>query len=230
VVNPIPNRLAWLSRFIMTAHEEAVDAGAQIMTRALVGLFAAIILTLNLATPAPAASLEDAVAAYRKGDYANAMQIYRPLAEQGLAVAQFNVGLMYDMGQGVLQNYSEAVKWYRLAADQGRPDAQYQLGHLSYKQEKYAEAAKWFRLAADQGRADAQSNLGAMYAEGEGVQQDFVQALKWFILAAAQNHTDAIQNRDKAVLVMPPDQVAEARKLAAQWKLPRRGPDHEPLR
>ena len=80
-------------------------SGHKIMIRALIGIFAAVILTLSLAAPAPAASLEDAVAAYRKGDYANAMQIYRPLAEQGLAVAQFNVGLMYDMGQGVLQNY-----------------------------------------------------------------------------------------------------------------------------
>jgi len=205
-------------------------SGHKIMTRALIGIFAAVILTLSLAAPAPAASLEDAVVAYRKGDYANALQLYRPLAEQGLAVAQFNVGLMYDMGQGVLQNHGEAVKWYRLAADQGRPDAQYQLGHLYYKHEQYAEAAKWFRLAADQGRADAQSSLGAMYAEAEGVPQDFVQALKWFILAAAQNHNDAIQNRDRAVLVMTADQVAEARKLAAQWKLPRRGPDHEPAR
>src|SRR5436190_1055289 len=137
-------------------------SGQKIMTRALMGIFAAIILMLNLATPAAAASLEDAVAAYRKGDYTNALQLYRPLAEQGLAVAQFNVGLMYDMGQGVLQNYSEAVKWYRLAAD--------------------------------------------------------------------QNHKDAIPNRDKAVLVMTPDQVAEARKLAGQWKLPRSGPDHAPAR
>jgi uncharacterized protein len=203
---------------------QLAEDGPQIMTRAFVPTFAAIILTLNLTTSAPAASLEDAVAAYRKGDYVNALQLYRPLAEQGLAVAQFNVGLMYDLGQGVLQNYGEAVKWYRLAADQGRPDAQYQLGHLNYKQGDYAEAAKWFRLAADQGRADAQSNLGAMYAEGEGVPQDFVQALKWFILAAAQNHNDAIQNRDRAVLVMTPDQLAEGRKLAGEWKLPRRGP------
>src|SRR5256885_4391856 len=204
--------------------------GHKVKMRALIGTLAAVIQTLSLAAPAPAASLEDAAVAYRKGDYANALQLYRPLAEHGLAVAQFNVGLMYDMGQGVLQNHGEAVDWYRLAADQGRPDAQYQLGHLYYKHEQYAEAAKWFRLAADQGRADAQSSLGAMYAEAEGVPQDLVQALKWFILAAAQNHDDAIQNRDRAVLVMTPDQVAEARKLAAQWKLPRRGPDHGPAR
>src|SRR4051812_48536291 len=100
---------------------------AKIMARAVTAISAGL-LVLNLTTPAPADSLEDAVAAYRRADYANALRLYRPLAEQGLAVAQFNVGLMYDVGQGVLQNYPEAVKWYRLAANQGRSDAQYQLG------------------------------------------------------------------------------------------------------
>jgi TPR repeat protein len=188
------------------------------MTRAFRAIFVAVLLMLSVAAPVAAESLEDAVAAYRRADYATALRLYRPLADQGLAVAQFNLGLMYDIGQGILQNYDEAVKWYRLAADQGRADAPYQLGHLYYKQNNKAEAAKWFHLAADQGRADAQSNLGAMYAEGEGVPQDFVQALMWFSLSAAQNHKDAIENRDKAVLLMTPAQIAGAQKLAREWK------------
>jgi TPR repeat protein len=63
-----------------------------------------------------------------------------------------------------------------------------------------------------------------MYAEGEGVPQDFVLALMWFTLSAAQNHKDAIENRDKAVLFMTPAQIAEARKLAHNWK-PTRQPN-----
>lgn len=179
---------------------------------------AGIVWALSFVAPVAAESLEDAVAAYRSADYATALRVYSLLAEQGLAVAQFNLGLMYDLGRGVVQNYPEAVKWYRLAADQGRTDAQYQLGHLYYKQNNYAEAAKWFQLAADQGRADAQSNLGAMYAEGEGVPQDLVQALMWFSLAAAQNNKEAMENRDKAVVLMTPAQIAEAQKLARKWK------------
>ncbi|HKH01641.1 MAG TPA: tetratricopeptide repeat protein [Bradyrhizobium sp.] len=188
------------------------------MARAVAAISAGIVLVLNLTTPAPADSLADAVAAYRRADYASALRLYHPLAEQGLAIAQFNVGLMHDIGQGVPQNSREAFKWYRLAADQGRPDAQYQLGHLYYKQDDYTEAAKWFRLAAEQGRADAQSSLGAMYAEGEAGPQDLVQALKWFILAAAQNHKEATENREKAVLIMTARQVAEAQKLANESK------------
>jgi uncharacterized protein len=188
------------------------------MTRVFRALFVVVLMILSVAAAMAADTLEDAVAAYRKANYATALRIYRSMADRGLAIAQFNVGLMYDNGQGVSKDEVQAMKWYRLAADQGRSDAQYQLGHLYYRQDNYAEAAKWFHLAADQGRADAQSNLGSMYAEGEGVPQDFVQALMWFTLAAAQNHKDGTENRDKAAGLMTPAQIAEAQKLARGWK------------
>ncbi len=194
------------------------------MTPTLKAVSVFIVLALGFAAPAAAESLEEAAIAYRRADYATALRHYRPLAEQGLAVAQFNLGLLYDLGQGVVQNQAEAMKWYRLAADQGRADAHYQLGHLYYRENNYAEAARWFQLAADQGHADAQSSLGAMYAEGEGVPRDFVLALMWFTLSAAQSHRDAIENRDKAVLFMTPAQIAEAQKLAHNWK-PTRQPN-----
>ena len=159
--------------------------------------------------------------------FATAFQFYHSLADQGLAVAQFNLGLMYANGQGVSNDEAEAMKWYRLAADQGRSDAQYQLGHLSYQQNNFAEPVKWFRLAADQGRADAQSNLGVMYAEGEGVPQNDIQALMWFTLAAEQNHKDAIENRDNAVSTMTAAQIAAAKKLAREWKA---APSSPPVR
>ena len=179
---------------------------------------AGVALACSIVAPVMAASLEDAVAAYRRTDYATAFQVYHVLADQGLAVAQFNLGLMYANGLGVSKDETEAMKWYRLAADQGRADAQYQLGHLFYQQNNFAEAVKWFRLAADQGRPDAQSNLGVMYAEGEGVPRDDVQALMWFTLAADQNHKDAIENRDNAASTMTAAQIAVAKKLAREWK------------
>ena len=181
-------------------------------------VFAGIALASSIIAPVIAASLEDAVAAYRRADYAAAFQVYHSLAEQGLAVAQFNLGLMYANGQGVSKDETEATKWYRLAAEQGRSDAQYQIGHLSYQQNDYAEAAKWFRLAAEQGRPDAQSNLGVMYAEGEGVPRDVVQALMWFTLAADQNHKDAKENRDNAISNMTAAEIAAAKKLVREWK------------
>lgn len=180
--------------------------------------FAGTVLALSIVAPVMAASLEDAVAAYRRADYATAFQVYHALADQGFALAQFNLGLMYANGQGVAKDETEAGKWYRLAADQGRSDAHYQLGHLFYQQDSYAEALKWFLLAAEQGRPDAQSNLGVMYAEGQGVARNEIEALMWFILAAEQNNKDAIENRDNAVSTMSAAQIAAAKQLARDWK------------
>ena len=82
----------------------------------------------------------------------------------------------------------------------------------------YAEAVKWYRLAADQGYAVAQYNLGFMYADGQGVPQDYVQSHMWFNLAAAQSDANAVQNRDIIAAKMTPDQIAEAQRLAREWK------------
>jgi uncharacterized protein len=77
---------------------------------------------------------------------------------------------------------------------------------------------RWCRLAADQGDAFAQSNLAALYYRGEGVPQDKVHAYMWFDLAAAQGNQNAVRNRDAAARLMTPAQIAEAKKLAREWK------------
>jgi TPR repeat protein len=82
----------------------------------------------------------------------------------------------------------------------------------------YAEAMKWFRKAADQGWARAQANLGDMYAQGLGAAQDKSVALMWLNLAVAQGFKDATSARDKLAANMTPDQIAEAQRLAREWK------------
>ena len=114
------------------------------------------------------------------------------------AEEQFNLGMMYDSGQGVVQNYQEAVKWYRLAATQGDADAQNNLGMMYYDgrgvAQNYQEALKWFRLAVAQGQRNAQTSLGWMYDEGIGVNQNYQEALKWYRLGAAQGFAEAQNN------------------------------------
>ncbi|MBI0407747.1 MAG: sel1 repeat family protein, partial [Nitrosospira sp.] len=66
--------------------------------------------------------------AYDKGEFMQAIDMYKPLAEQGNAAAQNNLGVMYDQGEGVIQNYQEALKWFRLSAIQGDVEAQNNLG------------------------------------------------------------------------------------------------------
>lgn len=78
----------------------------------------ALVLTIHLATPAVAQDYDEGLAAYELGDYAVAYRNWRPLAEQGNAYAQYNLGVMYDTGKGVPPDSVQAHMWYNLAAAQ----------------------------------------------------------------------------------------------------------------
>ena len=157
------------------------------------------------------------VAAYMIGDYATALREFEPLVKQGNAEAQYLLGSMYEIGQGVQQDDAEAVKWYRKAADRGDADAQVNLGSMYVRgsgvPQDDSEAVKWFRKAADQGHADGQLMLGVHY-RGKGIKQDYAEAARWFRKAAEQGNALA-QNKlgfmyDKGQGV--PQDMAEAVK------------------
>jgi len=185
-------------------------------------MLATNILVFGFAVPVTAGSLEDGRAAYEHRDFAIAERLFRPLAEQGNANAQYNLGVMYFKGEGVPQSYPNAVFWYRHAAWQGDASAQLEFGVMCYKGQgtlqNYAEALTWFRTAADQGSAQAQFNLGAMYANGQGVPQDYIHAHMWLSLVAAKSETRAVDLLDIVAAKMTAGQIAEAKKLAREWK------------
>jgi len=88
----------------------------------------AIVLVLYFAAPVAAGPFEDAVEAHSRGDSQKALRLIRPLANDGDAVAQFNLGLMYATGQGVQQDDAAAALWFRKAGEQGYAPAQSNLG------------------------------------------------------------------------------------------------------
>lgn len=155
---------------------------------------ALIALALCIEVPAfaegPKDIWSDAFAAIKRDDYPTAVRLFRGLAELGYSGAQFQLGFMYRRGDGVPQDYIEALKW--------------------------------FRMSAGQGHASSQSNLGFMYRDGEGVPQDYVQAHMWFNLAAVSTKGDSrymiAEYRDELAKKMTPSQIAEAQKLAREWK------------
>src|SRR5262245_374358 len=182
----------------------------------------AVIVLLLSAASVTAGPLEDAIAAAKRADYATAVRLSQPLADNGNPIAQFILGEMYRHGRGVPQNDTEAVMWYRKAADQGYARAQLNLGFMYAEGRGVAkdlgECVKWYRLAADQGYAHAQYNLGLLYATAEGVPQDFVLAYMWLNLSAKQRYRDAAKQRDSLFSRMTPTQVAEALKLSRDWR------------
>ena len=119
-------------------------------------------------------------------------------------------------------DYATAFKEYGPLAEQGDATAQSILGGMYDLglgvPEDDTEAVRWYRLAAAQGYAPAQFNLGVKYDLGRGVPQDDVQAHMWFYLAAAQGIEQARKERDTLAERMTPAQVAEAQRLAREWK------------
>lgn len=160
--------------------------------------------------------------ALHKGDYAGALKEIRPLAQKGDANAQSDLGMMYATGRGVPQNAIEAGKWIRKAAEQGYAEAEYNLGLINIKglgvPRNNAEALKWFRKSADQGYIKAQYSIGVMYLQALGVPRDLVQAYMWWYLAGSKGNQEAIKAINAIKGKMSPAQIAQAKKLAGQWK------------
>lgn len=101
---------------------------------------------------AMADAFADATRVYDTGDYAQAVKLYRPLAEKGNAEAQYVLGMMYRAGRGVERDNNEAKKWYQLAAEQGQPMAQFYLGWIYARGGKsvpkdYVKAYMWISIA-----------------------------------------------------------------------------------
>jgi hypothetical protein len=154
-------------------------------------LIAALCASFIFGLTAPAwAGWDEAVAAAKRGNYATAIREFFPLAEQGHAKAQYNVGHMYRNGHGVPQDYFEAMRWYRKAADQGLAQAQNNLGFMYYTSlgvpQDYVQAHLWFNLAA------------ARLPPGEARDRAF-------------------KNRNIVAVTMTPAQISEAQKLAREW-------------
>ena len=125
---------------------------------------ALIVLAFTLATPVAAQDLEAGIEAGQRGDYAAALNEFRPLAAEGDAEAQFYLGYMYGKGQGVAQDYGAAATWYLKAAEQGFAKAQLFLGFMYAEgqgvAQDYVPAHMWFNLAALQGHVDAAKYRG----------------------------------------------------------------------
>jgi FOG: TPR repeat, SEL1 subfamily len=191
------------------------------MKRLITTLCLTISLTFGSFGVGWSGDFQKGVDAYDKGDYATALKEFMPLAEQGDASAQYNLGQIYRQGLGVPEDYKTAVKWNTLAAEQGHAKAQYNLG-MMYDNgqgvlQDYKTAVKWYILSAEQGHAKAQYNLGVTYALGQGVIEDKVYAHMWANIANSNGH----ENGKKLMEFLleqgiTPSQIEKAQDLARE--------------
>ena len=105
-------------------------------------------------------------------------------AYEGDVDAQYDLGIMYVVGEAVVQDYERAAYWISKAADKDHSGAQWTLGlmyeHGEGVEQNYERAVYWYTKSAEQGDARAQNELGLMYYNGKGVKQDYDQVRYWF--------------------------------------------------
>lgn len=148
-----------------------MDWGRLVRIFRLYGLALAILLLgLTANMPAARASWDEATKAFAKKQYASAAKLFKPLAEKGNALAQYQIALMHRMGLGLTKDQKEAKKWSRLAAKQGNADAQLMLGSLYAKAEggesaDVVRAYAWYETSAKEGNIEAKKELASLEKE-----------------------------------------------------------------
>ncbi|MCT7525479.1 sel1 repeat family protein [Aliarcobacter cryaerophilus] len=115
-----------------------------------------ILVSLGLAlTISFGTTLDEGVVAYKKGDYKAGLVIFEDLASKNDAIAQYYLGIMYDNGFGVKQDYLKAKEWYEKVAAKGMPKAHYNLGIMYYNgfgvKQNYLKSKEWFIKACNGG-------------------------------------------------------------------------------
>ena len=124
----------------------------------------------------PAASLQETAATLKA------------LATRGDASAQYELGVRYSDGRGLVRDAKAAAQWFEKAADQGLAPAQYRLGSYYEKgigvERDYAKARGYYQQAAENGNARAMHNLAVLFAEGNDGKPDYAVASEWFRKAA----------------------------------------------
>jgi len=154
-------------------------------------------------------------------DIEEAVKWYTLAAEQGHTQAQFNLAMMYFVGEDVPKDFDITAKWLKLAAEQGEAASQNALAVLYFNgqgvEKNHDEAIKWWKRSANNGNASAQISIGAMHYDGKGVEKDMVQALMWHDISILNGSEDGKKNRDILEKEATPEQIALAKKRAAEW-------------
>ncbi len=171
------------------------------------------------------------------GLYKEALPKLTPLAEQGYADAQYELGLLYDKknaGPEELEDDRIGFEWLLRSAEQGFIRSQFVLGIKYFRGNNHiprdwGKSAEWLLIAAEQGDAIAQDALSLTYTEGEGVEKDPIEAYIWQLLAIkrAENSTSVgpkFRQMESALgyiideFQLTEAQIRDAERRAEQWE------------
>lgn len=165
---------------------------------------------------AEAATVRAGIEAWQRSDYAGAVAIWLPLAEQGDADAAFNLGQAYRLGRGVSVDLATAQKWLEAAARANHLDAQTTLGLLLFDSGSRDSALQWLKKAAERGEPRALLVYGTALFNGDGVARDPVLAYAYVSRSAAQGLEPAKSTLQQLDALLPVEQRQKGVAMALQ--------------
>ena len=173
--------------------------------------------------PTAEADYEEGVEAAFAGDFDTAFKEFTIAAQEGLSLAQYNLGILYFTGQGVEQDFNEAFEWTKRAAEQGHLNAQFNLGslYLDGKGTKISvlEGINWFTKAAKNGHANSAYTLAKMYQDGDFVSSDTILAHAWAAQAEINEHPEASLLKEEIEKNLSAEEISQARRTLATWQI-----------
>ena len=168
------------------------------------------------------ANFEAGIAAYQANNMSLAFKEFMEAAKSGHSDSQYNIGLMYEHGIGVVKDASKAVVWYAKAAEQGNSDAEFNLGVLHENgmgtPVNYIKAREFYRKAASHGDALAIGNLGMLYVRGQGVKQNKILGVA-LLLVSATNDPSPQNNASQNITAtrgLTTEMIMEAKSLSEE--------------
>ena len=139
---------------------------------------------------------EKGMALYEQKRFSQAFPLVEKEARRGNGQAQFQLGKMYQRGEGTANDTEKAFYWYTRGAEQNNADAQNNLAGIYFRgsgvRQDFQKAFELYSQSAKQGMPLAQFNLGLMYRKGKGVQKNDQHAFEWFRKAAEQGNINAM--------------------------------------
>ena len=169
-------------------------------------VLAAVVLAAALASPAASQSVKAGIEAWQAGEYAAAVDVWKPLAERGDADAAFNLGQAYRLGRGVPIDLAAAQRWFEQASRKGHLDAQATLGLLLFENGNRTGGLRWLKQAAERGEPRALLVYGTALFNGDGIPADPVLAYAYISRAAAQGLAPAKTTLAEMDQMMPVEQ------------------------
>lgn len=156
----------------------------------------------------------------RAGNYDSALQWYHKSADHAYSMAQAALGLMYQLGRGVPQDFAQALKWNQLASAQGNIIAENNLGLMYARGQGIApdpdKARELFEESAQGGWPGGQANLAYTYA-AHGANADQISAYRWCLLARGGGEQSCDSLLSAIIGRMSPADIATGDDLAFSW-------------